>query len=115
MVWGATCNPHATYLVDLKKTKKKNGKKESISSTDYINQILAPHLAPWYNALKDQEIRLIFIQDNITIHGPKDVRDSEIIRRMVMNLVLITRNSKLGKKSKPIVGVYPLTPNYWSE
>jgi hypothetical protein len=45
MMWGAICEPHVTHLVKLKKIKKKDSKKKFISSTDYIQQILAEHLA----------------------------------------------------------------------
>jgi transposase len=60
--------------VELKKIKKRDSKKKFISSTDYIQQILAEHLASWYEALKAQGVRLIFMQDNASIHGSKEIK-----------------------------------------
>jgi hypothetical protein len=60
--------------MELKKTKKGDSKKEFIFSTDYIQQILAEHLASWYEALKAHEVRLIFMQDNAFIHESKEIK-----------------------------------------
>ena len=81
MVWGGICGNQASGLIEFKKTAKKikRGKnkdmlKESITSTDYINQVLEPWLGPWYHALKELGHRPIFMQDNASIHGSKESR-----------------------------------------
>ena len=79
MVWGALCGTQASGLIEFKKTTKqiKRGKnkdmlKKSITSTDYINQILEPWLGPWYQSLKALDYCPIFMQDNTSIHGSKE-------------------------------------------
>ena len=81
MVWGGIFGQQASELVEFKKTlkKMKRGKnkdllKDSITTTDYINQILEPCLFPWYEALKAQGYRPIFMQDNASIHDSKEAR-----------------------------------------
>jgi transposase len=74
MMWETICESHVTHLMKLKKTKKRDSKKKFIFSTDYIQQILAEHLASWYEVLKAHEVRLIFMQDNASIHESKEIK-----------------------------------------
>ena len=81
MDWGAICGIQTSGLIEFKKTLKqvKRGKnkdmlEDSITSTDYINQILEPWPSPWYESLKALGHRSIFMQDNASIHGSKESR-----------------------------------------
>jgi glycerol-3-phosphate cytidylyltransferase-like family protein len=74
MMWETICESHVTHLMKLKKIKKKNSKKKFISSIDYIQQILAEHLASWYETFKAHEVRFIFMQDNVFIHESKEIK-----------------------------------------
>lgn len=79
MVWGAHVGEQATELCPLpgsiKPTKRgpmKGSLRKSITSTDYIEQILEPFVLPWYRALEKQKLRPIFMQDGAGIHGSKE-------------------------------------------
>ena len=81
MVWGGFCGSEATEMVEfrpimkvIKRGKSKGKEKESIASTDYIEQILEPRLLPWYNELKRQGYRPVFMQDDASIHGSAETR-----------------------------------------
>ena len=80
-VWGGICGQQASELVEFKKTLKKMKRgenkellKDSITTTDYINQILEPCLFPLYEALKAQGHRPSFMQDNASIYDSKEAR-----------------------------------------
>ena len=79
MVWGGIVGEQATELCPLpgsiKPTKRgamKGSLRKSITSTDYIEQILEPFVLPWYRALEEQGLRPIFMQDGAGIHGSKE-------------------------------------------
>ena len=79
MVWGGFCGDQASELCQLpgsikpvKRGRTKGSLKQSITSTDYINQILASHVLPWYRALERIGYRPIFMQDGAGIHGSKE-------------------------------------------
>ena len=81
MAWGGFCGDQCSDLVEFKKTSKiqKRGKKkgqlvESITSQDYVEQILEGHVKRWYEGLKDLGYRPIFMQDNAPIHNNGLVR-----------------------------------------
>ena len=46
--------------------------KKSITSIDYIEQILALFVLPWYRELERTGLRPIFMQDGAGIHGSKE-------------------------------------------
>ena len=75
MIWGGFCGDQCSDLINLKKTSKiqKRGKKkgqlvESITSQDYVEQILDGHLKRWYEGLKYFGYQPIFMQDNAPVH-----------------------------------------------
>ena len=79
MVWGGFCGDQASELCQLpgsiKLTKRgpmKRSLRKSITSTDYIEQILQPHVLPWYRALERMGRRPIFMQDGAGIHDSKE-------------------------------------------
>lgn len=79
MVWGGIVGKQATELCQLPGSIKtatsganKGTKKKSIASIDYIEQILRPHVLPWYRALEESGLRPIFMQDGAGIHGSKE-------------------------------------------
>jgi hypothetical protein len=74
MMWKIICESHVIHLMKLKKIKKKDSKKKFISSTDYIQQISAEHLASWYEVSKAHEIWFVFMKDNVFIHESKEIK-----------------------------------------
>ena len=79
MVWGGIIGLQASELCQFPGSIKpvKSGQirgslRKSITSTDYIEQILLPFLLPWYQALERQGLRPIFMQDSAGIHGLKE-------------------------------------------
>ena len=75
MVWGGICGDQASELIEFRATLKRNRKgemKTSISSTDYINQILEPWVEGWYKALAAQGRRPILMEDGASIHSSKE-------------------------------------------
>ena len=77
MVWRGIMGSQSSDLVEVKKTIKKNRRgvmKESITTTDYINQILSPHLEPWYWSLEAANLQSIFMQDEASIHVSAEAR-----------------------------------------
>ena len=68
MTWGGFCGDQCSDLVEFKKTLKiqKHGKYkgqlvESITSQDYVDQILEGHVKRWYGGLKDLGYHPIFM------------------------------------------------------
>ncbi len=75
MVWETICGTQGTHLKEFKKIAKQTRGKivESITSTDYIHQILEPSLEPWYRALEEDRRRPSYMQDSASIHSSAEV------------------------------------------
>lgn len=75
MVWETICGTQGTHLKEFGKVAKQTRGKivESITSTDYINQILEPSLEPWYRAVEEDRRRPIYMQDSASIHSSAEV------------------------------------------
>ena len=79
MIWGAIVDTQVIVLCPLprsiKPTKRgamKGSLRKSITSTDYIEQILELFVLSWYRALEKQGLRPIFMQNDVGIHGSKE-------------------------------------------
>ena len=78
MVWGGIWYGGATDLVWFRPTTKLNSRNvesTSITASDYIDQVLEPHLEPAYRGLKELELEPIVMEDNASIHTAKEARD----------------------------------------
>jgi hypothetical protein len=75
MVWGGIWHDGGTSLVWLKGTKKSQGRRATIASSDYIDQILEPHLEPAYRGLKELELDPLLMEDGASIHTSKEAVD----------------------------------------
>lgn len=79
MVWGGIMGTQASKLCQfpgsIKPTKHgllKGSSRKSVTSTDYIEQILQPYVLPWYRELERIGLRPIFMQDGAGIHSSKE-------------------------------------------
>ena len=72
MVWGGIWHDAGTNLVWLKGTPKKAGGRSTIASSDYIDQVLEPHLEPAYRGLKELGLEPLLMEDGASIHTSKE-------------------------------------------
>ena len=80
MIWEDICDTQTIDLIEFKKTSKRitreknaDNMRESITSSNYIKQILEACLLSWYQELQRLKHRSIFMQNDSFIHDSKEM------------------------------------------
>lgn len=72
MVWGAISGHGCSDLVWIRPTQKIQGGHKTITTIDYIEQVLDPYIEPLYRGIQSLGIEPILMEDNAAIHKSKE-------------------------------------------